>query len=169
MPDDSPRTIAFASGLGAASSPCSYAAVPLARSMFRKAAAFTAAMAFQFASTKLVVELGVLLTVLMGGQFTLAEFTGGSLMIFILVLLFKAFITRAIVEKARHQAEKGLQGRMEGHAGMEMSLHEGTIWQRMTSSRGRTAVSHYFLMDWDPAALLRSVVEERCGPLMRAS
>lgn len=137
--------------------------------MFRKAATFTAAMAFQFASTKLVVELGVLLTVLMGGQFTLAEFAGGSLMIVILVLLFKVFITRAIVEKARHQAEKGLQGRMEGHAGMEMSLHEGTIWQRMTSSRGRTAVSHYFLMDWDPAALLRSVSEERCGPLMRAS
>ena len=148
LPDDSPRTIAIASGLGAASSSCSYAAVALARSMFRKGANFTAAMAFQFASTNLVVELGILLAVLLGWQFTLAEFTGGPLMIVILVLLFKVFITPAIVEKARHQADKGLEGRMEGHAGMDMSLHEGTLWQRMTSSKGRTAISHYFLMDW---------------------
>jgi hypothetical protein len=148
LPDDSPRTIAIASGLGAASSSCSYAAVALARSMFRKGANFTAAMAFQFASTNLVVELGILLAVLMGWQFTLAEFAGGPLMIVILVFLFKIFITPEIVEKARHQADKGLQGRMEGHAGMDMSLHEGTIWQRITSSNGRTAISRFFLMDW---------------------
>ncbi|HUY93814.1 MAG TPA: permease [Terracidiphilus sp.] len=148
LPDDSPRTIAIASGLGAASSSCSYAAVALARSMFRKGANFTAAIAFQFASTNLVVELGILLAVLMGWQFTLAEFTGGPLMIVILVLLFKIFITPEIVEKARRQADKGLQGHMEGHAGMDMSLREGTIWQRMTSSKGRTAISHFFMMDW---------------------
>ena len=148
LPDDSPRTIAIASGLGAASSSCSYAAVALARSMFRKGANFTAAIAFQFASTNLVVELGILLAVLMGWQFTLAEFTGGPLMIVILVFLFKIFITPEIVEKARRQADKGLQGHMEGHAGMDMSLHEGTIWQRMTSSKGRTAISHFFMMDW---------------------
>ena len=148
LPDDSPRTIAIASGLGAASSSCSYAAVALARSMFRKGANFTAAIAFQFASTNLVVELGILLAVLMGWQFTVAEFTGGPLMIVILVFLFKIFITPEIVEKARHQADKGLLGHMEGHAGMDMSLHEGTIWQRMTSNKGRTAISHFFLMDW---------------------
>ena len=88
LPDDSPRTIVLACGLGAASSSCSYAAVALARSMFRKGANFTASMAFQFASTNLVLELGILLAVLMGWQFTLAEFTGGPLMIAILVLLF---------------------------------------------------------------------------------
>lgn len=77
LPDDSPKRIALACGLGAASSSCSYAAVALARSMFRKGANFTAAMAFQFASTNLVLELGILLAVLMGWQFTLAEFTGG--------------------------------------------------------------------------------------------
>jgi len=92
--------------------------------------------------------LGILLAVLMGWQFTLAEFTGGPLMIVILVFLFKIFITPEIVEKARRQADKGLQGHMEGHAGMDMSLHEGTIWQRMTSSKGRTAISHFFMMDW---------------------
>jgi hypothetical protein len=148
LPDDRPGTIVKACGLGAASSSCSYAAVALARSMFRKGANFTAAMAFQFASTNLVLELGILLAVLMGWQFTLAEFTGGPLMIVILVLLFKAFLTPNIVEAARQQADKGLQGRMEGHAGMDMSLHEGTIWQRMTSSKGRTAISHFFVMDW---------------------
>lgn len=148
LPDDSPRTIVIASGLGAASSSCSYAAVALARSMFRKGANFTAAMAFQFASTNLVVELGILLAVLMGWQFTLAEFTGGPVMIVILVFLFKAFITPEIVEKARHQADKGLQGRMEGHASMDMSLHDGTIRHRITSNQGRTAISHFFMMDW---------------------
>jgi uncharacterized protein len=148
LPDDSPRTIAMACGLGVASSSCSYAAVALSRSMFRKGANFTAAMAFQFASTNLVLELGILLAVLLGWQFTLAEFTGGPLMIIIMVLLFKAFLTPRIVEAARLQAEKGLQGRMEGHAGMDMSVHEGSVWQRMTSSRGRTAISHFFVMDW---------------------
>lgn len=148
LPDDSPRTIAVACGLGAASSSCSYAAVALARSMFRKGANFTAAMAFQFASTNLVLELGILLAVMMGWQFTLAEFTGGPLMIAIMVLLFRRFITPKIVEAARQQADKGLQGRMEGHAAMDMSLHEGTVWQRMTSKQGRTAISHFFVMDW---------------------
>jgi uncharacterized membrane protein YraQ (UPF0718 family) len=153
LPDDSPRTIAVACGLGAASSSCSYAAVSLARSMFRKGANFTAAMAFQFASTNLVLELGILLAVLMGWQFTLAEFTGGPLMIVIMVLLFKAFLTPRIVEAARQQAEKDRQGRMEGHAAMDMSIHEGTIWQRMTSDKGQTAISHFFVMDWASLSL----------------
>ena len=148
LPDDRPRTIAVACGLGAASSSCSYAAVALARSMFRKGANFTAAMAFQFASTNLVLELGILLAVLMGWQFTLAEFIGGPLMIVMLVLLFKVFLTPKIIDAARRQAEKGLEGRMEGHARMDMSVHEGTIWQRMTSEQGRTAISHFFVMDW---------------------
>src|ERR1700730_17461156 len=98
LPDDRPRTIAVACGLGAASSSCSYAAAALARSMFIKGANFMAAMAFQFASTNLVLELGILLAVLMGWQFTLAEFTGGPLMIAIMVLLFKTFLTPKIVE-----------------------------------------------------------------------
>ena len=148
LPDDSPKTIALACGLGAASSSCSYAAVALARSMFRKGANFTASIAFQFASTNLVLELGILLAVLMGWQFTLAEFTGGPLMIAILVLLFKLFLSPKLVEAARAQAEKGIAGRMEGHAAMDMSVHEGSISQRMLSQKGRTAISHFFVMDW---------------------
>ncbi len=148
LPDDKPRTIVKACGLGAASSSCSYAAAALTRSMFSKGADFTAAMAFQFASTNLVIELGILLAVLMGWQFTLAEFTGGPLMIGLLVLLFRAFLRPPLVEAARKQAERGIQGRMEGHAAMDMSVHGGTLWQRATSDKGLTAISHFFVMDW---------------------
>src|SRR5947209_2588598 len=77
LPNDSSKSIAIACGLGAASSSCSYAAVALARSIFRKGGNFTASMAFELASTNLVLELGIILAVLMGWQFTLAEFVGG--------------------------------------------------------------------------------------------
>src|SRR5438874_9010219 len=81
LPDSSPRSLAVACGLGAASSSCSYAAVALARSIFRKGADFTAAMAFEFASTNLVIELGIILALLIGWQFTVAEFVGGPIMV----------------------------------------------------------------------------------------
>src|SRR5919199_742868 len=81
LPDDSPRSIATACGLGAASSSCSYAAVALARSIFRKGADFTAAMAFEFASTNLVIELGIIMALLLGWEFVVGEFVGGPLMI----------------------------------------------------------------------------------------
>jgi hypothetical protein len=148
LPDDSPRSLGIACGLGAASSSCSYAAVAMARSVFRKGADFTNAMAFQFASTNLVVELGIILAVLLGWQFTAAEFAGGPLMIVLLALLFRAFLTPPMVRAAREQADKGLVGVMEGHAAMDMSVTEGSIWSRITSSRGFTAISHYFVMDW---------------------
>jgi uncharacterized protein len=148
LPDDSPRSLAVACGLGAASSSCSYAAVALARSIFRKGANFTAAMAFEFASTNLVIELGILLALLIGWQFTAAEFVGGPLMIVLMALLFRALLTPRLVETARKQAEKGLMGIMEGHAEMDMSLSGGSILSRATSPEGFTATSHYFVMDW---------------------
>src|SRR5947208_6998065 len=144
LPDDSAKSISIACGLGAASSSCSYAAVALARSIFRKGANFTAAMAFQFASTNLVIELGILMIVLMGWQFAAAEFIGGPIMIAILVVLFKAFLTPRLVEAARRQADKGVQGIMEGHAQMDMSVREGPLGKRILSANGRTAISHYF-------------------------
>ena len=148
LPDDSPRSIAVACGLGAASSSCSYAAVAIARSILTKGADFTAAMAFQFASTNLVIELGVIMAILLGWQFTLAEFVGGPLMIAILVVLFRMFLTPRLVDAARRQAEKRLKGVMEGHAGMDMSVTEGKLIERIASPRGFTAISHYFVMDW---------------------
>src|SRR5882757_4353826 len=114
--DDSPRSLTIAAGLGAASSSCSYAAVALARALFRKGANFTAAMAFEIASTNLVVELGVILALLLGWQFTVAEFVGGPIMIVLLALLFRLFLRSQLVAKAREQADKGVAGAMEGHA-----------------------------------------------------
>jgi len=156
LPDDSPRTLAIASLLGAASSSCSYAAVALARSLFQKGADLTAAMAFEIASTNLVIELGIILAILMGWQFTAAEFVGGPIMIVVLALLFRTFLTRRRVDAARAQAEKGLRGYMEGHAGMDMSVQEGTLVQKVLSARGFTAISHLFIAEW--AAVLRDVV-----------
>ena len=157
LPDDKPKTLAVASALGAASSSCSYAAVALARSLFRKGAHFTAAMAFEIASTNLVVELGVILALLMGWQFTLAEFVGGPLMILFVALGFRLFVRRQIVEAAREQAERGVAGSMEGHAAMDMSVPaEGPFWKRLASPAGFTATSHVFVMEW--AAVIRDIV-----------
>jgi uncharacterized protein len=149
LPDDRPRSIATALALGAASSSCSYAAVALARSIFRKGAHFTAAMAFEMASTNLVFELSIIMVALLGWQLTLAEFVGAPLMVLLLVLLFRTFLTQDLLEQAKIQADKGVAGRMEGHAEMDMSVTDGgSLWQRMTSDRGLTAISHYFVMDW---------------------
>jgi len=155
--DDRPRTLALASTLGAASSSCSYAAVALARSLFRKGANFTAAMAFEIGSTNLVVELGVIMALLMGWQFTVAEFVGGPIMIVLLAVLFRLFVRGRLIEKAREQADKGLAGSMEGHAAMDMSVQgEGSFWRRLGSAQGFTAVAHVFVMEW--AAILRDLV-----------
>src|ERR687892_2697568 len=149
LPDDSPRTLGIACGLGAASSSCSYAAVALARSLFRKGANFTAAMAVEFASTNLVIELGIIMALLLGWQFTLGEFVGGPLMIVLMALVFRVFLKRRLVEEARGEAERGVLGRMEGHAEMDMSVREqGSLWRRLSSPRGFTATANYFVMDW---------------------
>ena len=148
LPNDSPKSLAIACGLGAASSSCSYAAVALARSIFRKGADFTAAMAFELASTNLVAELTIIIIVLMGWQFAAAEFVGGPLMVVLMALLFRMFLSHKLVAEARAQAERGLKGKMEGHAEMDMSVTEGSLWQRITSKDGLAAISHYFVMDW---------------------
>ncbi|MGV9629014.1 permease [Streptomyces sp. NPDC003487] len=155
--DDRPRTLTVAAGLGAASSSCSYAAVALARSLFRKGANFTAAMAFEIASTNLVVELGVILALLMGWQFTAAEFVGGAIMIILLAVLFRLFLRDRLVSQAREQAEQGRAGSMEGHAAMDMSIQrQGSFTRRLLSPEGFTATSHVFVMEW--AAILRDLV-----------
>ena len=157
LPDDSPRSVAIASGLGAVSSSCSYAAVALARSIFRKGADFTSAMAFQFASTNLVIELGIIMWLLLGWQFAVAEFVGGPIMIILMALLFRAFLTRHLVDEARTQADRGLVGSMEGHAEMDMSVAgDDTLWQRLFSDKGMTATANYFVMDW--AAIWKDIV-----------
>ncbi len=154
--DDRPRTLAVATGLGAASSSCSYAAVALARSLFRKGATFTAAMAFEIASTNLVIELGIILAVLIGWQFTLAEFVGGPIMIVFIAVAFRLFLRDRLVAAARRNADRGIAGSMEGHAAMDMSIQRsGSLVTRLRSPGATTAVSHIFVMEW--AAVIRDI------------
>jgi hypothetical protein len=149
LPDSSLRSIVIATALGAASSSCSYAAVAIARSIFRKGADFIAAMAFQFASTNLVLELAIILAVLIGWQFVAAEFVGGLIMVALLTVILRAIMKPRLIEEARRQADRGLVGRMEGHAAMDMSVGgEGSVLARIISPKGFTAISHYFVMDW---------------------
>jgi uncharacterized protein len=157
LPDDSPRSLVTATALGIASSSCSYASVALARTLFRKGADFTAAIVFELASTNLVVELGIVIALVLGWQFTLGEFVGGPLMIVGLALLFRLLLTRRLVDEARAEAAKGRLGSMEGHAEMDMSVSGGgTVWQRLRSPAGFTATSHVYVMEW--AAILRDIV-----------
>ena len=154
--DDRPKTLAVAAGLGAASSSCSYAAVALARSLIRRGANFTAAMAFEIASTNLVIELGIILALLLSWQFTLGEFVGGPIMIVLMAVAFRLFVRQRLIAAAREQADKGLAGSMEGHAAMDMSIQaSGNFGRRLLSRNGYTSVSHIFVMEW--AAVIRDI------------
>lgn len=149
LPDDSPKSLIIASALGAASSSCSYAAVALARSLFKKGANFTSAIAFEIACTNLVIELGIIMALLLGWRFTLAEFVGGPIIIIVFAILARWFIKPKMVEVARRVAERGVQGKMEAHAQMDMSVQDGgSVFSKLSSASGKTAVSHYFVMDW---------------------
>ena len=156
--DDRPRTLAVATGLGAASSSCSYAAVALARSLFRKGASFTAAMAFEIASTNLVIELGVILALLMGWQFTAAEFVGGPVMIVLLATAFSGSCCGSDwCNRHANKPNAAVAGSMEGHAAMDMSVQRpGSFASRLFSGEGYTAVAHVFVMEW--AAIIRDLI-----------
>ena len=155
--DDRPAALARATALGAASSSCSYAAVALARSLFRQGASFTAALVFEIASTNLVIELGIILALLISWQFTLAEFVGGPIMIVLVAVAFRLLVRKQLIDEARRQADRGLAGSMEGHAAMDMTITAGGRFvRRLFSREGYTSVSHIFVMEW--AAVLRDVV-----------
>lgn len=145
---DGPKCLTLAMLFGIASSSCSYAAIALARSIFQKGASFVSSMAFELASTNLVIELGIILLTLMGWQFTAAEFVGGILMVIFIALIFRLTLTPKLVRMAKAHAEKGILGRMEGHATMHMGVEGGSFFSRLLSGRGFTAVSNFFVMDW---------------------
>ncbi|MFN2581990.1 MAG: permease [Candidatus Dormibacteria bacterium] len=144
---DSARSVAVAAGLGAASSSCSYAAVAVARTLFRKGATLANAILFEFASTNLVVELGLVLLILLGWQFLAAEVSGGIVMIVLLAVLMHFTLSAKLQREARAQADRGRHGRMEGHAAMDMSLTEGPLLQRAFSGNAATAISHTYFMN----------------------
>jgi uncharacterized protein len=137
------RPVAVATGLGAASSSCSYAAIAIAKSLFQKGASAASALAFQFSSTNLVVELGIVMWVLIGWQFTLAEFIGGLVLIAIMTVLLRLFVSKRLEEQAREHAQQADSGHQHHSAGEHM-----TIRQRLTSSSAWSDVAHNFRNDW---------------------
>ena len=141
------RPVALATAFGAASSSCSYAAVAVGRTLFRKGATLSNAIIFEFASTNLVFELGLALLVLLGWQFLAAEFAGGLVMVVLLAFVFRMTLTPQLTASARTQAERGLLGKMEGHGAMDMSVTGGPLLQRLRSPQALTSVSHYFFMN----------------------
>ncbi|HVI17971.1 MAG TPA: permease [Gaiellales bacterium] len=116
MAGDGLAPVARATGLGAASSSCSYAAIAIAKSLFQKGASAASALAFQFASTNLVWELGLVIWILIGWQFTLAEFAGGILMIGLMWALLRRFVSARLEEQAREHAQSAQEGHVHGSA-----------------------------------------------------
>jgi uncharacterized membrane protein YraQ (UPF0718 family)/YHS domain-containing protein len=142
------KGFALSLGLGAASSSCSYAAVAVARSLFRKGASFVNAIIFEFASTNLVFELGLVLLILLGWQFVAAEFAGGLLMAVLLWILFKLTLHKRLVDEAARQADRGVFGSThEAHGEMDHSITDGPFLSRLFSPRAFTAISHSFFLD----------------------
>jgi hypothetical protein len=144
---DSFGTATLSAAFGAASSSCSYAAVSVARTLFRQGATFTNAIVFEFASTNLVFELSLALLALLGWPFLGAEFGGGLLMMALIVTALRLTLKPGAVLRARRHADRGLHAKMEGHGAMDMSVTDGPLWARVTSGRALTAISHYFVMD----------------------
>src|SRR5689334_22384072 len=137
------RSVGWATGLGAASSSCSYAAIAIAKSLFQKGASASSAFAFQFASTNLVWELGLVLWLLIGWQFTAAEYIGGLVMIVLLALLVRVVISPRLEEEARRHAQAADTGHQHHAAGEQLSLRE-----RVTSVAAWSDVAHNFRSDW---------------------
>ena len=140
---DGAGPLARATGLGAASSSCSYAAIAIAKSLFQKGASASSALAFQFASTNLVWELGLVLWVLIGWQFTLAEYVGGLVMIVLMAVLLRVFVSPGLEQQAREHAQQADTGHQHHMAGEQMSWRE-----RLTSASGWSDVAHNFRGDW---------------------
>ena len=143
MGGDGVRPVAVATGLGAASSSCSYAAIAIAKSLFTKGASAASALAFQFASTNLVIELGVVIWVLIGWQFTFAMFVGGLVLIVLMTVLLRLFVSRRLEEQAREHARHADAGHVHDDARTQMSFRE-----RITSVNAWTDVAQNFRNDW---------------------
>ncbi len=137
------RSIGWATGLGAASSSCSYAAIAIAKSLFQKGASAASALAFQFASTNLVWELGLVLWVLIGWRFTIAEYVGGLVMIVLMTVLLRLFVSRQLEEQARRHAIQADTGHQHHPAAEQLAWR-----QRLTSVRAWSDVAHNFRSDW---------------------
>jgi uncharacterized membrane protein YraQ (UPF0718 family) len=144
------RPVGWATGLGAASSSCSYAAIAIAKSLFQKCASAASALAFQFASTNLVWELGLVLWVLIGWQFTLAEYVGGVILIVLMALLLRLFVTPRLEEQAREHAREAQEAHVHDHGCHEHGGGEPPtgLRRKLLSRDAWTSVAENFRGDW---------------------
>ena len=140
---DGVREIALATIAGAVSSSCSYASAAISRTLFKKGAALIPSLAFLFASTNLVIELGIILYLLMGWQFTAAEWIGGVVLVIIMSVLVRLTYPAKLVEEARRHPEPS-----GGHEHEAMALAGETLWQKVTGPRARIVIAQNFVMDW---------------------
>jgi uncharacterized protein len=140
---EGPRPVGWATVLGAASSSCSYAAVAIAKSLFQKGASAIAMLAFQFASTNLVWELGLVLWILLGWQFVVAEFLGGIVLIVLMAVLLRVFVSPRLEERAREHARRADTGHQHRAATGARAWRE-----RLTSLDAWSDVAHNFRGDW---------------------
>src|SRR6201995_3842165 len=149
MSGSGPKSIGWSTGLGAASSSCSYAAVSIGKSLFQKGASAASALAFQFASTNLVWELGLVLWVLIGWQFAGAEYVRGIVMIMLMAFAARAFVSRSVEQEARVHAHDADPGHQHHSAGGEAAAGAGSGWRhRLTSLQAWSDVAHNFRGDW---------------------
>jgi len=140
---DGIREIAIATGFGAASSSCSYAAAAMSKTLFKQGAAFVPSLAFLVSSTNLVIELGIILWLLMGWQFTVAEWLGGLVMIAVMTALVKLTYPRALVEEARTRVEVA-----GGHDHGSMEAAPGAWFARLRDPATRVAIAQNAVMDF---------------------
>jgi len=137
------REVALATGYGAASSSCSYAAAALSKTLFKKGAALTPSLAFLFSSTNLVIELGIVLYLLMGWQFTAAEWFGGVLLVAIMAVIVKATYPHRLVKEARHRLDD-----LAGGENIDTVVAGRTIWEKLRNPKTPILVAQNFVMDW---------------------
>jgi uncharacterized membrane protein YraQ (UPF0718 family) len=139
---DGVREIALATGFGAASSSCSYAAAAMSKTLFKKGAAFIPSLAFLFSSTNLVLELGIILYLLMGWQFTAAEWIGGLVLIAVMTVLVKLTYPKQLVEEARRHVDEAT-----GHDHGSAESEGGSLLERLSDPATRVAIAQNFAMD----------------------
>jgi uncharacterized membrane protein YraQ (UPF0718 family) len=140
---DGPREIAIATAFGAASSSCSYASAAVTKSLFKKGAALIPSLAFLFSSTNLVLELGIILWLLMGWQFTAAEWIGGVVLVVIMSVLVKLTYPARLVEEARTHVEEATEA--HDH---DMTVQGATWWEKVRNPRFPIVMAQHFVMDW---------------------
>jgi uncharacterized protein len=143
-----PKPVALATALGAASSSCSYAAISIAKSLLQKGASATTALAFQFASTNLVWELGLVLWVLIGWQFTLAEYVGGVILIVLMAVLLRLFVSPRLEEQAREHAREAQEAHVHDHGSHGEGEEPRALRRQLVSAEAWTAVAESFRADW---------------------